>query len=192
MSTATGTGDGLEPPRRRGRLANLAQAFNQNKLSWIGLGLFAVLALMAFAAPLITPFDPIDQSVLRRMKPPSAEFWFGTDQYGRDLFSRAVYGARISLLVGTLSVALGMLIGEIVRKHEIRVDQAQVQQRLQQIGESYGDAEAVIKIYRSNPDLMSQLETSVMEEQVVEWLLERAKITEKPIKFSELMNQEQA
>ena len=89
-------------------------------------------------------------------------------------------------------VALGMLIGEIVRKHEIRVDQAQVQQRLQQIGESYGDAEAVIKIYRSNPDLMSQLETSVMEEQVVEWLLERAKITEKPIKFSELMNQEQA
>lgn len=89
-------------------------------------------------------------------------------------------------------VALGMLIGEIVRKHELRVDQAQVQQRLQQIGESYGDAETVIKIYRSNPELMSQVETSVMEEQVVDWLLERAKITEKSKKFSELMNQEQA
>lgn len=111
MSTATGTGEGLEPPRRRGALANLASAFNQNKLSWIGLGLFAVLALLAFAAPLVAPFDPIDQSVLRRMKPPSLEHWFGTDQYGRDLFSRAIYGARISLLVGTLSVALGMLIG---------------------------------------------------------------------------------
>lgn len=111
MTATAGTGEGLEPPRRRGRFANLAQAFNQNKLSWIGLGLFAVLALMAFAAPLVAPFDPIDQSVLRRMKPPSAEFWFGTDQYGRDLFSRAIYGARISLLVGTLSVALGMLIG---------------------------------------------------------------------------------
>ncbi|HRP88203.1 MAG TPA: trigger factor [Gammaproteobacteria bacterium] len=89
-------------------------------------------------------------------------------------------------------VALGMLIGEIVRQHELRVDQAQVQQRLQQIGASYGDAETVIKIYRSNPELMSQVETSVMEEQVVDWLLERAKIVDKPIKFSQLMNQDQA
>jgi peptide/nickel transport system permease protein len=111
MSTVGTQADGLEPARRRGALANLALAFNQNKLSWIGLGLFATLALMALAAPLIAPFDPIDQSVLRRMKPPSAEFLFGTDQYGRDLFSRALHGARISLLVGTLSVAFGMLIG---------------------------------------------------------------------------------
>ena len=89
-------------------------------------------------------------------------------------------------------VALGMLIGEIVRKHEIRVDAAKVQEKLQQIGESYGDAEGVIKIYRSNPDLMSQVETAVLEEQVVDWLLERANVTEKPTKFSELMNQEPA
>jgi trigger factor len=89
-------------------------------------------------------------------------------------------------------VALGMLIGEIVRKHEIRVDPAQVQARLQQIGENYGDVEAVVRIYRSNPELMSQVETSVMEEQVVDWLLERARITDKPVKFSELMNQERA
>jgi len=89
-------------------------------------------------------------------------------------------------------VALGMLIGEIVRKHELRIDPAQVQQRLQEIGEDYGDAEAVIKIYRNSPELMSQVETAVMEEQVVDWLLERANITEKPVKFSELMNPEKA
>ena len=89
-------------------------------------------------------------------------------------------------------VSLGLLIGEIVRNHEIRVDPAQVQQRLQEIGEGYGDAEAVIKIYRGNPELMSQVETAVLEEQVVDWLLERAQVTEKPVAFSEFMNRENA
>ncbi len=84
-------------------------------------------------------------------------------------------------------VQLGMLIGEIVRSNEIRVDPARVQQKLQEVAESYGDPAAVIKIYRSNPDLMSQVETAVLEEQVVEWLLERANITEKPTEFKELM-----
>lgn len=89
-------------------------------------------------------------------------------------------------------VALGLLIGEIVRNHEIRVDPGVVQQRLQEIGEGYGDAEAVIKIYRSNPELMSQVETSVLEDQVVDWLLERARVTDKPVGFSEFMNRENA
>lgn len=83
----------------------------RNKLAGVGLGLLLVLVLLAAAAPLIAPFDPIDQSVLRRMKPPSAEHLFGTDPYGRDLFSRALYGARVSLLVGTVSVLLAMLVG---------------------------------------------------------------------------------
>jgi len=87
-------------------------------------------------------------------------------------------------------VALGLLIGEIVRSNEIRVDPARVQEKLQSIGESYGDAEAVIKIYRNNPDLMSQIETSVLEDQVVDWLLERVQVEEKPVPFGELMNQE--
>lgn len=83
----------------------------RNKLAGVGLGLLLALVLLAAAAPLIAPFDPIDQSVLRRMKPPSAEHLFGTDPYGRDLFSRALYGARVSLLVGTVSVLLAMLVG---------------------------------------------------------------------------------
>ena len=87
-------------------------------------------------------------------------------------------------------VALGLLIGEIVRGNEIRVDAARVDEKLREIGESYGDVDMVTKIYRSNPDMMSQVETAVLEEQVVDWLLERAKTTEKPIAFNELMNQE--
>jgi trigger factor len=85
-------------------------------------------------------------------------------------------------------VALGLLIGEIVHRNGIRVDAAQLNARLQAIGEEYGNPEEIAKAYRANPDLMSQLETSVLEEQVVDWLLERAEVTDKPMTFNELMN----
>jgi len=88
-------------------------------------------------------------------------------------------------------VALGLLIGEIVRSNEIRVDAAKVDERLKEIGENYGDPEAVARVYRANRELMSQVETAVLEEQVVDWLLERAKVSDKPVSFNELMNQEE-
>lgn len=88
-------------------------------------------------------------------------------------------------------VALGLLIGEIVRRNDIKVEPQRVQDKLQAIGEGYGDAAAVIKIYRGNPELMSQVETAVLEEQVVEHLLEHAKVTEKTVPFNELMNPSQ-
>lgn len=87
-------------------------------------------------------------------------------------------------------VALGLLIGEIVRANEIRVDAEKVEERLREIGENFGDPEAVARVYRANRDLMSQVETAVLEEQVVDWLLERAKVTDKPVAFNDLMNQE--
>lgn len=92
----------------------LVQTFNRNKLSWVGLVLFAVLCAVAILAPFIAPYGPIDQSVMNRMRPPSAEYLFGTDAFGRDQFSRALYGARISLTVGVVSVLLGMTIGGIL------------------------------------------------------------------------------
>lgn len=101
--SATGTSSG-----------GLVQTFNRNKLSWVGLVLFAVLCAVAILAPFIAPYGPIDQSVMNRMRPPSAEYLFGTDAFGRDQFSRALYGARISLTVGVVSVFLGMTIGGIL------------------------------------------------------------------------------
>lgn len=92
----------------------LVQAFNRNKLSWAGMVLFLALCAIAILAPVIAPYGPIDQSVLNRMRPPSAEHLFGTDAFGRDQFSRAVYGARISLTVGVVSVLLGMTIGGLL------------------------------------------------------------------------------
>ncbi|WP_306260124.1 ABC transporter permease [Pararhizobium sp. IMCC21322] len=92
----------------------LIQTFNRNKLSWVGMVLFAILCAVAFLAPFIAPYGPIDQSVMNRMRPPSAEYLFGTDAFGRDQFSRALYGARISLTVGVVSVLLGMSIGGLL------------------------------------------------------------------------------
>jgi trigger factor len=89
-------------------------------------------------------------------------------------------------------VALGLLVGEIIRQQEIRVDPQRVEERLRKIGEGYGDIEAVVKAYRNNRELMSQVETAVLEDQVVDWLLERARITDKPTGFNELMNQQSA
>lgn len=110
MSAAAAGADSPAGRARRAGGAALA-ILKRNKLAGVGLGLLLALVLLAAAAPLLAPFDPIDQSVLRRMKPPSAEHLFGTDPYGRDLFSRALYGARVSLLVGTVSVLLAMLVG---------------------------------------------------------------------------------
>ena len=65
---------------------------------------------MAIAAPL-TASDPFRQAPINRLRAPSERFWFGTDQFGRDVFSRTVYGARVSLIVGFVVAALASVIG---------------------------------------------------------------------------------
>ena len=81
----------------------------------IGALLLVAVAVLSIAAPWIAPFDPQDMDVLARLKPPSAEHWFGTDALGRDVFSRAVWGGRVSLIVGLsvgiLASVIGVLIG---------------------------------------------------------------------------------
>jgi peptide/nickel transport system permease protein len=88
-----------------------------NRLAYIGIFIAAVLVIMAVFAPLIATHDPIAQNLLTRYAAPSAEHWFGTDALGRDVFSRLVYGARISLQVGitvtAVSTVVGMIIGAI-------------------------------------------------------------------------------
>src|SRR5690348_6393239 len=79
----------------------------------IGSFLLLAIALVAIFAPLIAPGDPQALNPIKRLRPPSSEFWFGTDMYGRDIFTRTIHGSRISLLVGTLvaviSVGLGLV-----------------------------------------------------------------------------------
>jgi peptide/nickel transport system permease protein len=88
-----------------------------NRLTYIGLFIAAVLVIAAIFAPVIATHDPVMQNLSMRHAAPSAEHWFGTDAIGRDVFSRLVYGARISLEVGLVVVIVssftGIFIGAI-------------------------------------------------------------------------------
>ncbi len=89
----------LSPPAGR-----VGDAIRRNPTIFIGAVLLALLVTMAIIAPWITT-DPFRLSPINRLRPPSERWWFGTDQFGRDVFARTIYGARVSLIVG-LSVAL--------------------------------------------------------------------------------------
>ena len=87
------------------------RALSKNRLALIGGAVVLVLALMAVAAPLVSPHDPHKPDVKRILEPPSTSHWLGTDQIGRDVLSRMLYGARVSLAVGFVSVGIATAIG---------------------------------------------------------------------------------
>ncbi|UXZ94530.1 ABC transporter permease [Pseudomonas phytophila] len=80
-------------------------------VSAISLVVLVLIIAMAIFAPWVANHDPVALSPANRLKPPSADFWLGTDAYGRDLFSRIVYGAQVSLMVGIGVTVLSILIG---------------------------------------------------------------------------------
>jgi peptide/nickel transport system permease protein len=90
------------------------KAFNANKTSWVGLVIFLIVALAAICAPLLAPHDPVEQNILYKLRPPTAEYPIGTDAFGRDILSRLLYGARISLVIGFVSTLAAMLLGSVI------------------------------------------------------------------------------
>lgn len=89
--------------------SSFLQAFMRHKLAVVGLFFFGVLVLLAIFAPWISPYDPY--AVGRGFQPPSSEHWLGTDQTGRDILSRLIYGTQTSLLVGVGAVAVYVAVG---------------------------------------------------------------------------------
>lgn len=85
-------------------------------------------------------------------------------------------------------VALSLLIGEIIRANNIQVDQAQVQARFEELAAQFPDQGQALQQYRSNPQFRRQMESAVLEDQVIEWIGERAQVTEKTSSFKEIMN----
>lgn len=87
----------------------------RNPMGAIGLFIVLALVVVGFAAPFIAPYDPVDQIRGHRLEGPSMEFWFGTDEFSRDIFSRTIYGLRASLLVSIFAIgffgALGTIAG---------------------------------------------------------------------------------
>ncbi len=92
-------------------LGGLASELRHHRLALAGSALLGVVALMAVLAPIVAPHDPLAQDLYRRLQPPSLRHPLGTDDFGRDIASRIVYGARISLRVGLVSIGLALACG---------------------------------------------------------------------------------
>ncbi|WP_153977265.1 nickel transporter permease [Paenibacillus xylanilyticus] len=90
------------------------RTFRRNRLALAGLIIIVFFILLAFLAPYISPYDYKEQVLTDRLQAPSAEHWFGTDDLGRDVFSRVLYGARISLWVGFFSVIGSIIAGALL------------------------------------------------------------------------------
>ncbi len=86
----------------------------KNKLAMVGMVIVIILVFITIFANVLAPYDYSQQNPLIRLQLPSSEHWFGTDDFGRDLFSRIIYGGRISLLVAVMGVAIGILIGGLL------------------------------------------------------------------------------
>jgi len=106
---------------RRGRAARLRRFVRSNVPATVSAAFLAIVALAAAFAPYVAPYDPFDVNLRAILQPPSAQHWFGTDDLGRDIFSRVVWGGRVSLRVGILSaliatgggVVLGLISGYV-------------------------------------------------------------------------------
>ncbi len=94
-----------------GPFREMLAAIRRSSSASLGLGLVALLVIIAICAPLIAPYDPVKPDFMAIDKAPSAQHLLGTDQLGRDILSRVIYGARLSLILGIGSVLLGAATG---------------------------------------------------------------------------------
>jgi peptide/nickel transport system permease protein len=106
---ATANADEANP--RRERMERFARKFRRNSKAMIGLGIVLALVLTAIFAPVIAPQSIEETNISERSQPPSAEHLFGTDDVGRDIFSRVIMGTRISLYVGFGAITGALLVG---------------------------------------------------------------------------------
>lgn len=92
-------------------MARVLRRLGRSPRGLVGLALILVVVGGAVLAPWIAPYGPLSQDLAHTVQPPSASHWLGTDQFGRDILSRLLYGARISLEAGFLSVVIGVVLG---------------------------------------------------------------------------------
>jgi peptide/nickel transport system permease protein len=126
MATVTAPAATLEAPTAPGRLHALWAALKRKPLGAVSAAIIAIIVLTAIFADVLAPYDPLATQPEIRLAPPSWEHPFGTDDIGRDVFSRIIHGSRISLWVGLLAVGIGtvagMLIGLVSGYWEGRID----------------------------------------------------------------------
>ena len=117
--------DHADPPPP-GTIAKIRSAARRNPLATIGIFSVLVFVIFAIFAPFIAPFDPAQINLPQRLSPPSAMHWFGTDELGRDILSRVIFGARLSMFVSISVVAgslgIGLIVGAIAGFYGGRID----------------------------------------------------------------------
>jgi ABC-type dipeptide/oligopeptide/nickel transport system permease subunit len=111
LPTAMKTAAGSAPVRAGAGLRGWWRRFARNRGAVFGLAVLVGVVLLSVLAPVVAPYDPLAQGVGAPLKAPSLAHWAGTDSFGRDVLSRIIYGARIALVVGGVSVALAMVVG---------------------------------------------------------------------------------
>ncbi|MEN9776134.1 MAG: putative D,D-dipeptide transport system permease protein DdpC, partial [Pseudomonadota bacterium] len=104
----------MADPLKRSRLAHLRYVMVSNPVTMLAFTLFAALIAVAVFGPALVPFDPLASSPAGSLKPPSLTHWFGTDQLGRDVFSRVVVATRLDLLISVAAVALSFFVGTAI------------------------------------------------------------------------------
>ena len=103
-----------EDAKKRSQWLEVWRRLKQNKSAMVGLGIILVLIFSALLADIIAPFGIDDQNLMNALQKPNSTHWFGTDNFGRDIFSRVVHGSRISLQVGFIAVGIAMITGGIL------------------------------------------------------------------------------
>ena len=102
--------------KKRSMTMEVCQRLARNKMAMLGLAILVVLVLCAVFADVIADYETkvVAQNIANRLKGPSAEHWFGTDEFGRDIFARIIHGSRVSLVVGLISVSVSLILGGIL------------------------------------------------------------------------------
>ena len=104
----------VEEIRAASFLRDAISAFRRNRLAMVGLLFVILLALLAIFAPLVSPYNPYIVDLDQQLLPPSLHHWLGTDNFGRDVLTRIIYGARISLVVGIVPSFISLVIGTVM------------------------------------------------------------------------------
>ena len=104
----------MEEKKSRSQVVTILKALSRNRMAVLGLVILIILLFTGIFAHVIAPYDFAKQNLADAFQHPSPSHIFGTDEFGRDIFSRVVYGARMSLLVGFVSVGIAVIIGGVL------------------------------------------------------------------------------
>ncbi|WPZ34572.1 ABC transporter permease [Thalassobaculum sp. OXR-137] len=100
--------------RERGFLDHVVYVLSENPITAFAFALFALILLVAILGPVLAPYDPLESNAARALQPPSADHWFGTDNLGRDVFSRVLVATRLDLMISVAAVALSFVVGAAI------------------------------------------------------------------------------